>query len=333
MTGTRTLGNTELKISPVAFGAWAIGGWMWGGSDRKDAVEAIRRSIEKGMTTIDTAPVYGFGLSEEIVGEAIAGQRDKVQILTKYGLSWNGSRGEFFFPSRLNNGKPVDIYRYADKRRIIRECEASLKRLGVECIDLYQIHWPDPTTPVDESMQAIIRLKEKGKIKEAGVCNYDRDLMVQAAGMVNLASNQVPYSMVRRDIEKEVVPWCLENNVGILAYSPLQRGLLTGKIKPDYLFNEGDSRPSTPHFSLENIIRTNTFLDKIRPLAAQKGISLSQLVIRWTIQQPGITAALVGARNPEQVEDNAGALLVELSPGEMDQINSYLAELDLLMDN
>ncbi|MFZ5939247.1 MAG: aldo/keto reductase [Bacteroidota bacterium] len=332
MTGTRKLGNTELQISPVAFGAWAIGGWMWGGSDRKDAIEAIKRSVEKGMTTIDTAPVYGFGLSEEIVGEAVSGVRDKVQILTKYGLNWNTLRGEFFFASRHNNGKPVNIHRYADKRQVIRECEASLKRMKIDYIDLYQIHWPDPTTPVEETMQAIIRLKEKGKIREAGVCNYDLSLMKEAAEMVNLASNQVPYSMVRREIEKEVAPWCMENNVGILAYSPLQRGLLTGKIKPDYLFSEGDSRPSTPHFSLANIIRTNSFLDQIRPMAEEKGISLSQLVIRWTIQQPGITAALVGARNPEQVEDNAGALLFELSDGDIRQINSFLADLNLDLD-
>jgi len=332
MAGSRKLGNTELMISPVAFGAWAIGGWMWGGSDRKDAVSAIQKSIEKGVTTIDTAPVYGFGLSEEIVGEAIEGQRDKVQILTKYGLNWSNSRGEFFFASRHNNGKPLNIHRYADKRQVIRECEASLKRLKIDYIDLYQIHWPDPTTPVEETMQAIIRLKEKGKIREAGVCNYDMPLMRAAADMINLASNQVPYSMVRREIEKDVVPWCIDNNVGILAYSPLQRGLLTGKIKPDYLFSEGDSRPSTPHFSLENIIRTNAFLDDIRPFAKEKGISLSQLVIRWTIQQPGVTAALVGARNPEQVEDNAGALNFELSQEEMDSINSFVRELNLELD-
>jgi len=333
MAGTRKLGNTDLNISPVAFGAWAIGGWMWGGSDRKDALDAIRRSVEKGMTTIDTAPVYGFGLSEEIVGEAVKGMREKVQILTKYGLSWNTQRGEFFFASRHNSGKPVNIHRYSDKRQVIRECEASLKRMKIDYIDLYQIHWPDPTTPVEETMQAIIRLKEKGKIREAGVCNYDVTLMQAAAGMVNLASNQVPYSMVRRDIEKEVVPWCTSHDVGILAYSPLQRGLLTGKIKPDYLFSEGDSRPSTPHFSLSNIIRTNKFLDQIRPLAAEKGVSLSQLVIRWTIQQPGITAALVGARNPDQVEDNAGAMLFELSDKEVTFIGDHLAELELELDN
>ncbi len=326
----RKLGNSDLSVSAITYGAWAIGGWMWGGADRKDAINAIKAAYEFGVTSIDTAPAYGQGLSEEIVGEAIKGiQRDKVQILTKYGLRWNKQVGEFFFASKGNNGEDVNMYRYAGKDGLIYECENSLRRLGTDYIDLYQIHWNDPTTPIEETMEVVSRLIEQGKVRHAGVCNYNVDQMKEAEKVLNLVSNQVPFSMVNRHIENELVPHCIQNKKSILAYSPLQKGLLTGKIKPGYQFNEGDHRPDDKYFSEANVKSINSFLDKIKPIAERKNATLGQIVIRWTIDRPGITVALVGARNIKQAEQNAKAIDVKLSKDEIEFINKQLAEVTL----
>jgi aryl-alcohol dehydrogenase-like predicted oxidoreductase len=325
----RALGNSGLLVSPVAFGAWAIGGWMWGGADKKDAIKAIHACLDNGISSIDTAPIYGFGQSEKLVGEAIRGKRNRYEILTKAGMRWEGTKGEYFFTTNDNDGVQREIYKYSGRESIIAECEESLRRLGTDYIDLYQIHWPDLTTPIEEPMEAFRILMDQGKIRAAGVSNYSVEQMERASGIIELSSNQVPYSMVRREIEQDVVPWCLENRCGILAYSPLQRGVLTGKITPDYPFAPGDSRPETPHFQINNLIRINKFLDKIRPMAEEKGATLSQLVIAWTLQQPGISAALVGARTREQVEQNAGALDVTLSDEELDYIGQKLEKLHL----
>lgn len=324
----RKLGNTDLRLSAITFGAWAVGGWMWGGTEQNNSVEAMHASYDLGVTTIDTAPIYGQGLSEEIVGEAIKSlSRDKIQILTKYGLRWDIAIGEFYFSSKDNEGNDLDIYKYAGKESIIKECENSLKRLGTDYIDLYQIHWPDNSTPIEETMEAVLQLKKQGKIREAGVCNYNVEQMKTAESTIELASNQVPYSMVRRDIEKDVVPYCLENGKGILAYSPLQRGLLTGKMKPGYNFGEGDTRANERYFTDENIRRTSTFLEAIPPIADGKNATLAQLVIQWTLHQPGITIALVGARTPEQAIQNAKAADITLSDEEIAQINEELNNL------
>jgi aryl-alcohol dehydrogenase-like predicted oxidoreductase len=327
------LGNTDLEVSEIAFGAWAIGGWMWGGNDEKDSHRALLASIDQGITTIDTAPIYGFGKSEELVGKAVKGVRDKVQILTKFGLLWDDKEGEFFFSTSLNDGTPANIHRYAGKESIIRECEHSLKRLQTDYIDLYQIHWPDPTTPVEESMEAVDQLIRQGKVRAAGVSNYNAEEMKKAGSVLTLASNQVSYSMVKRDIEEETVPYCIENNVGIIVYSPLQRGILGGKIQPDHKFRRGDHRPDTPYYKLGNIIRINEFLDKIRPIAENRDISLSQLVLRWTLQQPGITCLLAGVRNEEQLLENAGTLQFELDTDEIDAINENLVNLELTIED
>ncbi len=329
----RELGSSGVKVTPVAFGAWAIGGWMWGGADRSDAIRAIQASLDKGITTIDTAPVYGFGVSEQIVGEAIRGKREQVQILTKYGLRWDAEEGHFYFSTSDNQGKPIDIYKHASAERVIFECERSLKNLGTDYIDLLQIHWADPSTPVEETMSAVKKLIQDGKVRAAGVCNYNVEQMIQAMQVVPLASNQVPYSMVNRDIEKDVVPFCLENGISILPYSPLQRGLLTGKIKADYRFNEGDNRPTTPHFRIGNLIKINEFLNDIRSIADEKNASLAQLVLRWTMQMPGMSCVLAGARNPEQVIENSGALHFSLSELEMKEINTRLDELELDLES
>jgi aryl-alcohol dehydrogenase-like predicted oxidoreductase len=305
---------------------------MWGGADRKQAIDAIRESIRMGVTSIDTAPAYGQGLSEEIVGEAIRGRdRSRIEILTKFGLKWDTTQGEFFFSSTDNNGKPIAMHRYASKKAVIQECEECLKRLGTDYIDLFQIHWPDHTTPISETMEALDQLLKQGKIRAAGVCNYSAEEMSEAEKTIPLASNQVPYSMIYRDIEKEIVPYAIKNNKAIIVYSPLQRGLLAGKTKPGQSFNEGDTRKSTPYYSDENIKRVNNFLQRLLPLAKSKNATIGQLVIRWTLQQPGITIALVGARNREQAIENAAAAEITLTSSELQFINNELEKLKLVL--
>jgi aryl-alcohol dehydrogenase-like predicted oxidoreductase len=326
----RKLGNSDIEVSAIAFGAWAIGGWMWGGADSKDAVKAMETAIGNGMTTIDTASVYGFGLSEELVGKAIRGKRDKVQVLTKFGMSWKGTNGEYFFDTKDNGGNSVKIYKHSSKEKVIEDCDSSLKRLNTDYIDLFQIHWPDATTPVAETMEALEILIGKGKIRAGGVCNYSSMLVKEAASVFPLASNQVPYSMVNRKIEEEVVPLCIEKNIGILAYSPMQRGLLTGKIKTDHQFNEGDTRPSTPYYREPNISNIINLVEKIRPVADNHNATIAQVVLNWTMNRPGITCVLAGARNPEQVLDNTGAVSFRLLKEEVDLIDSLASDFKLV---
>lgn len=322
------LGNSGVQVSRIAFGSWAAGGWMWGGTEQNDAVGAIHASYDLGVTSIDTAPIYGQGLSEQIVGEAIKSlPRDKVQILTKFGMRWDLAQGDFAMKTKDNAGQDLDVYKYAAPASIIQECEDSLRRLGTDYIDLYQIHWPDKTTPIPETMEAVQRLIEQGKVRAAGVSNYSVAQMQEAEKVLPLASNQVPYSMVRRDIEQDLVPYCLEQGKAILAYSPMQLGLLTGKIKPGQAFDESDLRARHPLFAPENVKRVNAFLDKIRPMAESKSATLGQLVLRWTLAQPGISVALVGARNPEQAVQNARAIDVQLSPQEVNFISQQLDQM------
>lgn len=327
----RKVGESDLELSAITFGAWAAGGWMWGGTEKSESIKAIRASYDEGVTSIDTAPIYGQGLSEEIVGEAIRDiPREKVQILTKYGMRWDLKKGDFGFKSENNQGEAIDVYKYAGKESVIKECEDSLRRLRTDYIDLYQIHWPDVTTPISESMEAVQRLIEQGKVRYAGVCNYDETQMAEAMKTLDLVSNQVPYSMVNRAIEEVVVPFALANRKSIIAYSPLERGLLTGKIKPGHIFAEGDHRAGLNHYRAENIAAINTFLERIQPIADAKGVSVGQLVLRWTIDKPGITIALAGARNANQAIQNARAVDVKLSVAEMAFINARLEELEMV---
>jgi len=329
----RKIGNSDLELSVITFGAWAAGGWMRGGNEIKDVVESIRASYDLGVTSIDTAPAYGQGHSEEVVGEAINTlPRDKVQLLTKYGLRWDLAKGTFYFHSKTNEGREIDIYKYAGKESIIEECENSLRRLRTDYIDLYQIHWPDVATPIGETMEAVSRLIEQGKVLYAGVCNYNRELLEEAKKHISLVSDQVPYSMIRRENEKETIPYCLQNGLSVLAYSPLERAILTGKVKPGHHFAEGDHRKNLYYFKDENINRVNTFLDKIRSLAEEKKATLSQLVLRWTIEQPGVTIALTGARNKKQATENAGAAGVSLTSEETAFITKELDGLRLVKD-
>ncbi|SFA49852.1 Predicted oxidoreductase [Pedobacter suwonensis] len=321
----RKIGNSDLELSVITFGAWAAGGWMWGSTDRNDAINAIKASYDLGVTSIDTAPIYGQGDSEEIVGDAIKGiSRDKLQVVTKFGMRWDLTKGDFGFKSKNNNGAAIDIYKYAGKESVIYECEQSLKRLGTDYIDLYQIHWPDSTTPISETFEAVSRLIEQGKVRYAGVCNYDVAQLKEADQTLEIISNQIPFSMVNRGVEEETVPYCIENNKSVLAYSPMERGLLTGKMTADYKFEEGDHRQGNKFFSPESIEKTNAFLAKIKPLADEKNATLSQLVLRWTIERPGITIALVGARNEKQAVQNAKAVNVKLNAEEIQFINTEL---------
>ncbi|RDC56515.1 aldo/keto reductase [Pedobacter chinensis] len=324
----RKLGNTDLMLSAITYGSFAIGGTMWGGTEKKEAREAIIAAIDYGVTTLDTAPFYGLGLSEELIAGAIQQMdRSKIQILTKFGMVWDGSnnsKGDYMFDVE-HQRKNYSVYKYASKANVIKEAEESLKRLKTDYIDLLQLHWADSTTPIDETMEALQLLIDQGKIRAAGVSNYNELQMLEANKSINLASNQVPYSMLQRQIEATIIPAALENNIGIIAYSPLERGLLSGK------FFKGDSLKYSDHrngyFAQFDLSGIKQFLEKIEPIAIEKGISLSQLVLKWTTLQPGITIVLAGARNKEQAISNAQSVDVTLTKAELNLINEELARL------
>jgi aryl-alcohol dehydrogenase-like predicted oxidoreductase len=321
----KNLGKSEVKVTPIAFGAWAIGGWMWGGADEDVAIKAIQTSYDLGITTIDTAPVYGFGKSEELVAKAMSGiPRDKYQILTKFGMNWETEEGRFYFDTFDNSGRPVKMYLFSGRRKVLKEVEDSLRRLKTDYVDLLQIHWPDVTTPISETMEAVAGLIKQGKVRAAGVCNYNADQVDEALKTVDIVSNQVPYSMINRGIEKDVIPQAVERKISIIPYSPLQRGLLTGKIKRDHKFNDGDTRGANTFYTPENIDRTNALLQKIKPIADGHHATLAQLVLNWTTRQPAMDCVLAGARDEMQVRDNIKALDFKLSDPEMHQINDAL---------
>ena len=319
------LGKSEVFVSPITFGAWAIGGWLWGGTDDKLALEALKSGYDGGISSIDTAPVYGLGHSEKVVGQfAKQVGRDNIEILTKFGWSWEMPKGKPLMKGSWPGGSEMDIYSNASNESIRHEVEASLQRLQTDYIDLYQIHRPDPNTPIEETMEACFKLKEEGKIRAFGVSNMSVDLMKQAREIMPIASSQSPYSMVYRKIEKDILPHCVSEGIGILAYSPLQRGLLTGKITADYEFGAGDHRARNKFFMEPNRTRTNAFLKKIKPIADDHGVTLAQLVINWTVQREGISTALVGARNAAQAIENAKAMSFSLAEAEIATINTEL---------
>ncbi|HJG12690.1 MAG TPA: aldo/keto reductase [Bacteroides xylanisolvens] len=324
----RKLGSSDLKLSAITYGAFAIGGTMWGGNEEKDSIESVQASIEHGVTTLDTAPFYGFGLSEEMIGKAIKGyDRTKIQLLTKFGLVWDGSnkgKGDFFFDAE-KDGVSVPVYKYAAKENVIKEVEESLRRLKTDYIDLLQIHWPDSTTPIVETMEALDLLIQQGKIRAAGVSNYDVEQVTEAREKLNIASDQVGYSMLNRGIEKELIPFAQNHDLGIIAYSPMERGLLTGKYFEGSSLKRNDHR--NDYFQQFDLPQIKTFLDTIVPIANEKKITLSQLVLRWTTLQPGITVVLAGARNEGQAIANAKAMDINLTPEELRFINQELSKL------
>ncbi|WP_395762878.1 aldo/keto reductase [Elizabethkingia anophelis] len=324
----RKLGNTDLELSAITYGAFAIGGNMWGGNEKKDSIASVRASIDSGVTTLDTAPFYGFGLSEEMIGEAIKGyDRSKIQLLTKFGLVWDGSnqgKGEFFFDAE-EAGKTIPVYKYACKTSVIKEVEDSLKRLQTDYIDLLQIHWPDATTPISETMEALEILLQQGKIRAAGVSNYSVEQVAEARQSLNIASNQIGYSMLNRGVENDLVPYALENDLGIIVYSPMERGLLTGKYFKDGKLKDNDHRNG--YFQQFDLEKVKTFLETITPIAEDKNATLSQLVLRWTSLQPAITVVLAGARNAEQAAANAKAMDINLTAEELAFINTELSKI------
>ncbi|OQP39820.1 aldo/keto reductase [Niastella yeongjuensis] len=326
----RKLGNTNLQLSAITYGAFAIGGNMWGGTEKKEAIDSIHASLDRGVTTIDTAPFYGFGLSEEMIGEAIKGKdRSAIQLLTKFGLVWDGSnkgKGEYFFDAEAG-GKKLPIYKYASKANVIKELEESLQRLGTDYVDLLQLHWPDNSTPISETMEALELLIQQGKVRAAGVSNYSVTQMKEADRTLHLTSNQVSYSMLNRSIENDLVPYAQETNTGIIVYSPMERGLLTGKYFKESKLKDNDHRNG--YFGQFDLEKVKAFLQAIEPIAQNKKASLSQLVLRWTTLQPRISVVLAGARNAQQAIENAATMDLSFGSDELRFIDQQLEKLSV----
>lgn len=312
----RTLGNSGIEASVVGMGTWVTGGGAWWGPqpDNSESVRAIHAALDAGVNLIDTAPVYGFGLSEQVVGEAIRGRRDKVVVATKCGLWWADERGSAFLE---REGRTVRRSLRPDTIR--EEIEMSLARLGTDYIDLYQTHWPaiEPDkTPICETMDCLQELRQKGKIRAIGVSNVSLDELKEHMRCGGVASDQLRYSMLARDAEQDIFPYCRENNIATLTYMSLEQGLLTGKVGIDRKFGKDEFRSNTdwlPWFKLENRARILEMLDGWSDLCETCNCSLAQLVVAWTAAQPGVTHVLCGARRPDQICDTARAGDLKLS--------------------
>lgn len=325
----RPLGNSGIEASVVAFGAWAIGGWMWGGTEEKESIRAIHVALDAGINFIDTAPVYGFGLSELVVGKALQGvRREQVVLATKCGMVCNTTAGEHKFNSTSfgpDGYGHIGVYVYLHPDSIRKEVESSLKRLGTDRIDLIQTHWQEKTTLIEDTVAGFLDLKKEGKIRAIGACNAGMEQLKQYRAGGGLDVDQEKFSMLDRGIqERGQLNWCSENHVAVLAYSPMARGLLTGKMGSDREFADGDQRKREPRFSVENRRKVQGLMEALKPLAEQHGISISQLVIAWTLHQPGLTHALCGARHPDQAVENARAGGVTLSKEELEGIEKVL---------
>lgn len=323
----RKTGNSSLELPVVTFGAWAIGGLFWAGTDDVQAVEAIHTAMDCGMDAIDTAPIYGCGHSEVIVGRAIKGRRDRVKILTKLGLRWDSTEGEFHFTFPKPGGGEVVAYKNVTAKSIVYECEQSLKRLGIDAIDLYQVHWPSTSASAEETMTALARLLDQGKIRAIGVSNYDSAQLEDALRFAPVASNQIKYNLLQREIETDPLPLCRERSVGVICYSPMCLGLLTGKVGMDRTFDETDVRCKHPWYQHAARRRVLAALELLRPIAEAHHSTLGQLSVAWLLAQPGITTALVGARNAGQVRENARAADIRLSPDEVRTIRDIFVRL------
>jgi aryl-alcohol dehydrogenase-like predicted oxidoreductase len=313
----RPLGSSGLDITTVGFGAWAIGGggWSfgWGPQDDIASEDTMRRAIELGINWIDTAAVYGLGHSEEVIGHFLRSlpRTERPYVFTKCGLIWN-ERNRMEEPKRVL--KPESIR---------KECEASLRRLGIERIDLYQFHWPDETgTPVEDSWAEMLRLIEEGKVRLGGVSNFDVDLLNRCNAIRHVDSFQPPFSLIRRDVAAQQIPWCEAHKTGVICYSPMQSGLLTDRFSADRVARmaNDDWRRRSPEFNLPNLNRNLALRDDLKKIAKRYGTSVSSVAIAWTLSWPGVTAAIVGARSPEQVEGWIDASNLELSPTDLDEI-------------
>jgi aryl-alcohol dehydrogenase-like predicted oxidoreductase len=312
----RTLGNSDLHITSIGLGAWAIGGnnWEggWGAQEDEDSIASIHRALELGINWIDTAPSYGLGHSEEVVGQALAGLAKKPLVFTKCAVCWNPDRSLYY------TLKPDSI---------VAELEASLLRLKIDAIDLYQIHWPKPEEEVEQAWETLAKLKEQGKVRNIGVSNFSVEQMKRAQKIAPITSLQPPYSMVLRDIEAEILPFCLANNIGVLNYAPMASGLLTGHMTRERLANlpEDDWRSKAALFTEPAITRNLALIDLLWTIGAEHGVEPGVIAIAWTLKNPAITAAIVGARSAEQIEGTLPAATFRLSDAEYARINDYLA--------
>jgi len=324
----RKIGTTDIEASVVAVGAWAMGGWMWGGTDEKAGIEAIHAALDEGVNLIDTAPIYGFGVSEQIVGKAIADRRERVVIASKCGMVCRPDVGDFKFNSTGLGVDPdghIPVRIYQGPESIREEVEKSLRRLGTDYLDVLQTHWQDSTTPIEETAETILRLKEEGKVRAVGACNAKTDHLAQYLAAGELDVDQEKYSMLDRKMEdRGQLDYCAEQGVSVWPYSPLANGLLTGKIGPEREFAKGDLRADNPRFSPENRRKVQEMLAEFRPIAEEHSCSLAQLVTAWTFSRTAVSHVLCGMRNAEQARENAGAGRVELSAEEVSRITAIL---------
>jgi len=311
---TRKLGNTELELTTLGLGTWAIGGpWQygWGAQDDADSVKTILAAIDGGINWIDTAPIYGCGHSETIAGQAIKQLKQKPLIATKCSLLWNDKR---------------EKYSCLDAKSIIKECEDSLKRLGIETIDLYQMHWANPPEQIEEGWEAMAACVKQGKVRYIGVSNFSVDQLERIGKLHPVASLQPPYSMLRRDVEKELLPYCAKNKIGVVAYSPMQKGLLTGKITKAFMqtLAADDHRRNDPDFNGPGLERNLKLIDALRPIAQRNGKTLAQLAIAWVLRRKEVTAAIVGARKPAQIQET-------LPAGDWNLTDKDIAEVETIL--
>lgn len=328
----RSLGESGIEASVVGLGAWAIGGWMWGGADDDESIRAIHAALDAGIDLIDTAPAYGFGHSELVVGRAIRDRRDKVVLATKCGMVCNPTVGQLKFRSDFAGPQPdghIRIHVYNGPESIRQEVEDSLRRLQTDYIDLYQTHWQDETTPIEQTMETLESLREEGKIRAIGACNASTQQMTAYNKAGTLDVDQEKYSMLDRQLETEQVGWCREQNVALLAYSPLSKGLLTGKMGPGRDFPKGDLRRNDPRFSTENRRRVASMFEAWKPIAETHRVTIGQVTLAWTLREGGATHVLCGARSPEQAQENAAAGSVELNDEELAAIDRSLDEFSL----
>ena len=311
---TKRLGNSDLLITPVGFGSWAVGGggWQfaWGEQDDSQSIAAIHRALDLGMNWIDTAAVYGLGHSEEIVSKAVAGLSNQPYIFTKCSLVWD------------SNGA---ITHSLKRDSIRKEVEGSLKRLRVETIDLYQIHWPDPEAEIEEGWTTLAELKREGKVRYIGVSNFDVAQMKRAQAIAPIDSLQPPYSLIHPDVEDEILPFCEANNIGVIVYSPMMSGLLSGRMTRERIanFSDDDWRSRSADFQEPRLSRNLQLAELLRNIGSRHGRSAGEVAIAWTLRLPAVTGAIVGGRGPEQVEGIIGAGTFRLSEAEIAEIDAF----------
>jgi aryl-alcohol dehydrogenase-like predicted oxidoreductase len=315
--GLRQLGNSDLHLTSIGFGAWAIGGgnweFAWGPQDDNDSVNAIHRALDLGVNWIDTAAIYGLGHSEEVVAKALKGSSHKPYVFTKCSMRWHDDR---------------TIYRSLKAKSLEEELNASLRRLSVDTIDLYQIHWPNPEEEIEEGWSALARFKEQGKIRHIGVSNFNVDQMKRAQQIAPITSLQPPYSMLRRTIEQEILSFAKANNIGVINYSPMLSGMLTGKMTRERVASmpQDDWRRRAPEFNEPRLSRNLHLVELLREIGSGHNVEPGVVAVAWTLHHPAITAAIVGGRSPQQVEGIAPALHFRLSDEEYNRINQFLTD-------